>query len=585
MDVKQYAVKMTSANEQGLFTGHASAFGNVDLEGDIIEPGAFTSTLADGHVIKLLAQHDMARPIGKVIKATEDSKGLRVEGYISPTAEGRDYRQLVKDGVINEMSIGYVPVKTSVDDRGIRHLWEVELKEISLVSNPANPAATIQEYKSEGGKPMSNISELSVEQLQETIAQATVAAVQAALGGAQKSEDDPPVSPPAPGADPEDDPADQKSTSSGGDGEVKAASAAREIQRKYAGIYLPTPANSMPKKALPPGINWARYQKCMLRASGDPERAAEIAYKSYGDDDMRREIKALTAASPTDGGFLVPETYASEVIPLLYAQAIVMKLGATKLEMDSGSMNIPKVGSGATAEYTGEARRGKKSGATFKNVRLSAKKLMTKVPISNDLIRSNAYSADQIVLKDAVKAMALRMDKAALVGSGTEFEPKGLYSMSEIPRITLDAEPNEKTTGKMLGELIRREADTSKLGWAMNGLAWEAFFNVVNQMGLYIYREQMDSERKLSGHEFAISNQIPTKNEKTSIILGDWSEFIIGEQMDMQSEMFREGSILDDEGNTLSALDNDLTILRIISLHDFAVRHPESFVIADGIQI
>ena len=43
-------------------------------------------------------------------------------------------------------------------------------------------------------------------------------------------------------------------------------------------------------------------------------------------------------------------------------------------------------------------------------------------------------------------------------------------------------------------------------------------------------------------------------------------------------------SITDENGETVSAVDQDCTILRIIDLHDFGVRHEESFVIGKGLK-
>ena len=49
--------------------------------------------------------------------------------------------------------------------------------------------------------------------------------------------------------------------------------------------------------------------------------------------------------------------------------------------------------------------------------------------------------------------------------------------------------------------------------------------------------------------------------------------------------MFREGTVTDKDGNTISAVDQDCTILRIIDLHDFGVRHEESFVVGTGLAV
>ena len=588
--------------DQGIFEGYASAFGIVDYERDVVEPGAFKTTLASGSArdgVKILAQHDPNRPIGKSLELREDDNGLFVKGFISATDEGKNHRQLVKDGVLCELSIGYDAIKSYTDANGIRHLTEIDLGEISIVTFPANPEAKIQGYKSKGGNPVNEeAGGVSLEDIAKTIQTAVtngfseaikaIAGAEGEEGGEQKNEG---------GAEGEEKPQGEEDGSKTEDKpknaeknlETKARSeyneARKNIQRLYAGGIMPHTGSDEQKSKLPPGIGWVRYQKCMWKSHGDPDRAAFHAKKMYNDAQLEKEIKALSATSPSDGGYLVPEVYASDVIPLLYAQSIIKKLGATTVPMPNGNLRLPRMGSGSTASYTGELRDIKSSQPGFEQITLSAKKLTVLVPISNDLLRSNSYAADQIILKDSVQCMALEMDRAGLMGKGTDMEPKGLLNMKDIPRIKIDGMPDEKTTGRMLGVLIRNNVDMTKLGWAISGTVWEAFYNVVNSMGLYIYREQMD-KGQLNGHQFGLSTQLPTDtsaNHKTPVILGDWSEFLIGEQLQMESEMFREGTITDDKGITLSAVRNDITILRIISTHDFGVRHEKSFVIGEDV--
>ena len=141
-------------NDQGIFEAHAAVFGNVDSDGDIIEPGAFARTLAEGAAaggVKILAMHnDRLLPVGKSLELREDDVGLYVRGYLSATAMGSDMRQLVRDGVIDELSIGYDPKVYEYDADGHRHLKDVELLEISLVPWAANSRAKILSYKGSG---------------------------------------------------------------------------------------------------------------------------------------------------------------------------------------------------------------------------------------------------------------------------------------------------------------------------------------------------------------------------------------------------------------------------------------------------
>jgi HK97 family phage major capsid protein len=360
-----------------------------------------------------------------------------------------------------------------------------------------------------------------------------------------------------------------------------------EMQRKYSNVYMnigaqPGAAETKQDK----GIGWARSVKCVSMGNGDPERALQVAQKMYADDTiLHRELKALAATGPSGGGYLIPEMYSADVIELLYAKAIVTQLGAMIVPMGGGTLTMPKLTSGATASYIGELRAPKGSKPAFGNMRLTAKKLATKVIISNDLLRSQSYKADQIIRDDALRAMALAMDKAALIGKGSEYEPLGLLNMPGLTKLEIGAQPDTSTTGSMLAKLIQANVDTNKLGWALNGFAWGAFYNVVDATGRYVYRDGMD-KGQLNGHAFAVSNQLPVAadaNAKTSVILGNWNDFVIGEQVQMEAELFREGSAKDETGEMISAIDNDASILRIISLHDFGVRHEQSFVVGTNL--
>jgi uncharacterized protein len=133
----------------GQFTGYASVFGNVDSYRDVIEQGAFRKTLDEnGHRVKVLWQHDPYTPIGRPLKMLEDDRGLYVEAKVSETSIGKDALILLRDGVINELSIGYSAVKETWDSEAkVRRLPEVKLWEFSPVTWAANDLALIAGVK------------------------------------------------------------------------------------------------------------------------------------------------------------------------------------------------------------------------------------------------------------------------------------------------------------------------------------------------------------------------------------------------------------------------------------------------------
>jgi HK97 family phage prohead protease len=151
--------------DPGTFSGYAAVFGNVDSHGDVIAPGAFKASLDQRAAIgrrnvPMHVQHAVlggdGLPVGVWSSVAEDSKGLRVEGKISgmDTDVGRLHYARLKDGAYGGLSIGFRTKKASDlkgSGTGKRLVEQVELHEISLVSDPSNAQAIVEEFKAREG--------------------------------------------------------------------------------------------------------------------------------------------------------------------------------------------------------------------------------------------------------------------------------------------------------------------------------------------------------------------------------------------------------------------------------------------------
>ena len=136
--------------KSGIVKGYGSIFGNVDSDGDIISKGAYTKTIKEnGERVKYLYQHQMDKPLGKMINLYEDEKGLMFEASIPKTQLGSDVLELIKAGVITENSVGILPLQkeSCTGDKCYRKLTEVKLYEISAVTLAANDEAMILDVK------------------------------------------------------------------------------------------------------------------------------------------------------------------------------------------------------------------------------------------------------------------------------------------------------------------------------------------------------------------------------------------------------------------------------------------------------
>lgn len=148
----------------GTFEGYGAVYGNVDSVGDMIEPGAMAKSLhqckACGKYPPMRKMHGMGSadldPIGVWDHMEEDSHGLMVRGRLVglDTEQGKwNYAQL-REGALKGLSIGYrVPPNGSRRGSGkmgepARYLKQIDLREVSLVDNPANALATVTAMKS-----------------------------------------------------------------------------------------------------------------------------------------------------------------------------------------------------------------------------------------------------------------------------------------------------------------------------------------------------------------------------------------------------------------------------------------------------
>lgn len=133
-----------------IIEGYAATWDR-DQTNDIIHKGAFTKSIQEAFPagrIKMLWQH--YDPLGMPIEMREDDTGLYVKGRVSRTQLGDDALELMRDRVVDRMSIGFVIPKDKAtwSDDGTRHIHEIKLLEFSPVTFPANEAALITGVKS-----------------------------------------------------------------------------------------------------------------------------------------------------------------------------------------------------------------------------------------------------------------------------------------------------------------------------------------------------------------------------------------------------------------------------------------------------
>ncbi|MCO6409900.1 phage major capsid protein [Hoeflea alexandrii] len=152
---KRVDLALEDVSGDGSFSGYASLFGAVDLGRDVIEPGAFAASLKRRGAgdVRMLYQHDPDQPIGRWLSIREDARGLHVEGKLSlGVARAREVHELMKSGALDGLSIGFQTLRARNEAKaGVRRILSADLWEISVVTFPMQPGARVTAVKAASG--------------------------------------------------------------------------------------------------------------------------------------------------------------------------------------------------------------------------------------------------------------------------------------------------------------------------------------------------------------------------------------------------------------------------------------------------
>jgi HK97 family phage prohead protease/HK97 family phage major capsid protein len=143
IEIREADLTLDAAEERTI-TGLAVPYNQeASIGGGIQErfaPGAIDSV----EDVKLFYGHE--EPIGRVISGRETPEGYEITAKVSNTARGEEVLTLMRDGVLNKFSVGFMPIEQDRDGSLITRTL-VDLKEVSVVPFPAFAGANITEVR------------------------------------------------------------------------------------------------------------------------------------------------------------------------------------------------------------------------------------------------------------------------------------------------------------------------------------------------------------------------------------------------------------------------------------------------------
>ena len=314
------------------------------------------------------------------------------------------------------------------------------------------------------------------------------------------------------------------------------------------------------------------------------EVSDEIARKNgkeargfYAPDSFWAGKRDLIAGTDADGGFLVGTDHrGDQFIDALRSRLVFSDLGTRFLSGLKGDVAIPKMTAAATAGFVAENNAVAEQNQTFGQLTLSPKSLGAFTDMSRLLMIQSDPSVEAIIRDDLLNAIAQKIEQVAIKG-GASNEPDGILETTGIGSVAIGTNGGAATWGSVVDLVKEVEADNA--GLSADSMAYLTNSKVKSHLAQTAKVSSTDSVQILNdpwsslyGYNMAVTNNVPSDLTKgtgsalSALVFGDFSQLIIG--------MFSSADVLVDP-YTNSA--TGAVRVRVMQEMDLGVRNAQSF--------
>jgi HK97 family phage major capsid protein len=244
----------------------------------------------------------------------------------------------------------------------------------------------------------------------------------------------------------------------------------------------------------------------------------------------------LVVGTPAAGGNLVAtELLASSFIDYLVNALAVMGLGATMLTDLQGNIAIPRATGGHTGYWVAENSAPTESQPSFDQVALTPKTCGAFVDYGRRLLLQASVAVEAFVRMDIARTISLMIDLAAVTGSGTGNQPRGLLNTSGIGSVAGGANGAAPTWDHIVeleSAVANANAPASSLAYLTNTRVRGKLKRTQKFTGTS--GEALWRNGELNDTRAQVSNQVPSNLTKGSsvgvcsaIAYGNWADLLL----------------------------------------------------------
>ncbi|WP_037294183.1 phage major capsid protein [Roseobacter sp. CCS2] len=365
--------------------------------------------------------------------------------------------------------------------------------------------------------------------------------------------------------------------------QAAAASASGGDNSSAAPGTVPAAASNPAENGLEIGF----MMHALTNARGDRDRAC-AALEENGHSGISA---ALSGATDAAGGVTIPRAQSEQIIELLRPMVAVRALGARVMPMPAGQVRHAQLTGSATASYGPENGAAIESEQTFAPIDQAFKTLKALVPVGNALLRHSTAAVAALIRDDMLQVMRLREDLGFMRDAGAANTPFGLRFWTPVANLLTGVANDAAAVETAIRFLVSRVEDANVMmvspGWIMRAGTKNFLASLREPVhGSYLF-PSIQEDGELMGYPIKTTSQIPANlgvgANETEVYFADFNEVMIGDAMTVTIATSSEAAFVDQGGNTVSAFQNDLTLMRAISEHDLAPRHVEALSGLNGV--
>lgn len=298
------------------------------------------------------------------------------------------------------------------------------------------------------------------------------------------------------------------------------------------------------------------------------EVSAEVG-RLYGRDAqgvyIPAEVCARDLTTAGSGGNLVDtDLMAGSMIEMLRSNLTLTRLGVQTLGGLTGDVSIPKQTASSTGYWVSEGNAPTESQQTLQQLGGRPHTAGAITDISRRMLKQSSLDVEAFVQRDLAATLARLLQTAAIAGTGSDGQPKGLIYADGVnsPTISSANSPTWKEIVNAVGMIMADNISPENAGWLLRPLVWACLAGTPKAANSAVSIADTASQT-VAGYNYEISTGgIPAK----SAIFGVWSELMLlmWGAMDVVADPYKH---------------SDTGALRVVLLQDtdVVVRHGEAF--------